>query len=205
MRSKKLNKLKVIGTSRPPAASITKALDSDPLVEHIHNRTANLFRTQQLWCSEAVLCVLNRGLGGELPNDLVVPLGAGFGEGIGGSGCTCGALSGGAMAIGLFCGAAGTGLHRSRNARTLSRQLHDHFKAQYGSTCCRILTKQVLRGSDGHFELCTELAAGAAALTATLILSIQPERRDRADWHYLRQEDSRVKARLKIVGDFLKR
>jgi C_GCAxxG_C_C family probable redox protein len=175
------------------------------LIDQIHNRTANLFRTRQLWCSEAVLCVLNRGLGGGLDDDLAWRRGAGLGDGIGGSGCTCGALTGGAMAIGLFCGAAGTGLHRSRSARALSRKLHDQFKARYGSTCCRILTKGLLRGSDGHFERCAEHSAGAAALAAALILEVQPQHLERADWDYLNQRDSRIKARLKIVGDFLGR
>jgi C_GCAxxG_C_C family probable redox protein len=175
------------------------------LIDQIHNRTANLFRTRQLWCSEAVLCVLNRGLGGGLDDDLALRLGSGLGEGIGGSGCTCGALAGGAVAIGLFCGAAGTGLHRSRNARALSRKLHDQFKARYGSTCCRILTKGLVQGSERHFERCAEHSAGAAALAATLILEAQPQHLKQADWGYLNQRDSRIKARLKIVGDFLGR
>jgi C_GCAxxG_C_C family probable redox protein len=80
---------------------------------------------RQLWCSEAVLSVLSRGLDGELPDDLALCLGSGPGESIGGSGCTCGAFAGGSVAIGLFYGTAGSGLHRSRSARELSRKLHD--------------------------------------------------------------------------------
>jgi C_GCAxxG_C_C family probable redox protein len=185
----------------PPA----KAPYEADLIDRIHHRTANLFRTRQLWCSEAVLSVLNRGLGGDLGDDLALRLGAGLGEGIGGSGCTCGALTGGAMAIGLFCGAAGSGLHRSRSARALSRNLHDQFKARYGSTCCRILTRGLVRGSDRHFERCAEHSAGAAALAAALIIKAQPQHLERADWDYLNQRDSRLKARLKIVGDLIGR
>jgi C_GCAxxG_C_C family probable redox protein len=187
------------------ASTTAKAMDKEHLVDRIRMRTANLFRTRQLWCSEAVLCVLNRGLGGDLSDDAALRLGAGLGEGIGGSGCTCGALTGGAMAIGLFCGTGGTGLHRSPRARTLSKRLHDQFKARYGSTCCRILTKSLIRGSEGHFDQCARHSAGAAAMAAALVLEIQPERLARADWEYLSQTDSRLKARLKIVGDLLKR
>lgn len=110
------------------ATPVAKAPTSDHLIDLIRKRTANLFKTRQLWCSEAVLSVLNRGLGCYLPHEVAIRLGAGLGEGSGGSGCTCRALTGGAMAIGLFCGAAGTGLRRSRSARSLSRKLHDRFK-----------------------------------------------------------------------------
>lgn len=177
---------------------------SDQLIDLIRKRTANLFGTQQLWCSEAVLSVLNRGLGGDLPHEVAIRLGAGLGEGIGGSGCTCGALTGGAMAIGLFCGAAGTGLHRSRSARSLSHNLHDQFKNRYGSTCCRVLTKGLVRGSEAHFEQCAKHSAYAAAIAAALILDVQPQRIAQADWAYLNQRDSHLKARLKIVGDFFR-
>lgn len=186
------------------ATPIAKAPTKDQLIDLIRKRTANLFRTHQLWCSEAVLSVLNRGLGGDLPNDLAIRLGSGLGEGLGGSGCTCGALTGGAMAIGLFCGAAGTGLHRSRSARSLTRKLHDQFKSCFGSTCCRVLTRGLVQGSDAHFDQCAEHSAQAAALAAALILEVQPERITQADLAYLNQKDSRLKARLKIVGDLFR-
>jgi C_GCAxxG_C_C family probable redox protein len=175
------------------------------LIERIGERAANLFRTRQLWCSEAVLSVVNRSLGGDLPDDLALRLGAGLGEGIGGSGCACGALTGGALAIGLFCGTAGTGLHRSRGARERSRRLHDWFKARYGSTCCRVLTKALVQGTEAHFDRCAEKVAGTAAMTAELILETQPDLLARADWDYLNQKDGRLKARLKMVGDLLGR
>jgi len=194
-----------------PASPTAEALNGDRqihqvrLIEQIGNRAANLFTTRQLWCSEAVLSVLNRGLGGDLPDALALRLGSGLGEGIGGSGCTCGALTGGAMAIGLFCGPAGRVLHGSRNARTLSRRLHDQFKARYGSTCCRVLARGVVQGSQAHFEKCAQQTADAASWAATLILETRPELLETADWDYLNQVDSRLKAGLKIIRDLLKR
>ena len=178
--------------------------DTEQVIELIRACTANLFRTRQLWCSEAVLSVLNRGLGGDLPNDMALRLCSGLGEGIGGSGCTCGALTGGVMAIGLFCGTPGTGLHRSRSARRRSRQLHDQFKALYGSTCCRVLTKPLVKGTAAHFDQCAEHTGSAAAMAAALILDHQPERIAKVDWAYLGQTDSRLMARLKIVRDMLR-
>lgn len=187
-----------------PAAPIAKGPTKGHLIDLIRERTANLFITRQLWCSEAVLSVLNHGLDGDLPEDLAMRLGAGLGEGFGGSGCTCGALTGGAMAIGLFCGSAGTGLNRSRSARRLSRNLHDQFKNDYGSTCCRVLTKDLVQGSEAHFKQCAEHSAQAAAIAATLIIEAQPERISRADWDYLKLRDTRLKAGLKIVGSLIK-
>ena len=177
---------------------------SDRLIDLIRKRTANLFKTRQLWCSAAVLSVLNRSLGGDLPDAVAIRLGAGLGEGIGGSGCTCGALTGGVMAIGLFCGTAGTGLHRSHCARTLSHNLHDQFKHSYGSTCCRVLTRGLVQGTKAHFEQCAELSAAAAAMAAAFIIDVQPERIAAADWDFLDQRDSYLKARLKVVGDLFK-
>lgn len=187
------------------ATQRAKGPTSDHLVDLIHKHAANVFITRQLWCSEAVLSVLNRGLGGDLPNELAIRLGAGLGEGFGGGGCTCGALTGGAIAIGLFCGTAGTGLHRSRSARSLSRRLHDGFKSSCGSTCCRVLTKGLVQGSGAHFEQCAKHSAQAAAQAATLILEVQPGRTAQADWHYLNQVDNPLKTRLKIVNEFLRR
>jgi C_GCAxxG_C_C family probable redox protein len=186
-----------------PAPNSQRLKNQVRLIEEIGERAANLFKTRQLWCSEAVLSVLNRSLGGDLPDALALRLGSGLGEGIGGGGCTCGALTGGAMAIGLFCGTAVAGLHRARGARECSRRLHDRFKARFGSTCCRVLTKTLIRGSDAHFDQCAKNVTGAATLAAELILEAQPGRLARADWEYLKQKDGHLKARLKIFGDLL--
>jgi len=70
----------------------------------IGQRAGNLFLTRQLWCSGAVLVVLNRVLNGDLTQDQAIRLAAGMGEGMGNAGCICGGLNGGALALGLFLG-----------------------------------------------------------------------------------------------------
>ena len=74
----------------------------EELQEIIRKRAFNLMFTGGMMCSEAVLSVLNQGLGGGLSPDLAMKVAAGFAEGIGGSGCTCGALTGGGDLLGSF-------------------------------------------------------------------------------------------------------
>jgi len=81
-----------------------------PANEHIEvarlvgKRAGNLFDTGQLLCSEALLVVMNRVLGGGMPDELAVRLASTLPRVIGESGCTCGALAAGALALGLFLG-----------------------------------------------------------------------------------------------------
>ncbi|MFO7554270.1 MAG: C-GCAxxG-C-C family protein [Desulfobacterales bacterium] len=84
--------------------------DIEALLHKIRLRTENLFMTRQLMCSEAVLTVLNRGLKGGLAPEIAVRITSGLAEGFEGSGCTCGALSAGVIALGLFLGRNGPGI-----------------------------------------------------------------------------------------------
>ena len=58
------------------------------------------------WCAESVLKAVNEVAGEPLPPD-AMRLTSGFCEGFGGSRCTCGALAGAVMAVGMFCGRLG--------------------------------------------------------------------------------------------------
>lgn len=156
----------------------------------IRLRTENIYRTRQLLCTEAVLTVINQGLRGDLPADLAVRLASGLPEGLSGSGCLCGALNGGALAIGLFLGRSGPGIHNNRNVRQATRDLHERFRERYGSTCCRILTRQVVYGSSAHFDHCAGLTGTAAELAAGIILEHRPELARNADLDYLNRKDS---------------
>jgi C_GCAxxG_C_C family probable redox protein len=122
-----------------------------------------------LYCAPAVLAVLNRRLGGGLDDDLVRRLTAGLPEGMG-SGCTCGALSGAQVALGLFLG--GRGFDRAMAAS--ARALHDAFKAAHGSTCCRVLTRKA-KGRREKKEHCAALTGHAAELACRLALKARPE------------------------------
>lgn len=80
-----------------------------------------------------------------------------FGGGIGESGCLCGAVSGGVMALGL----AG---RAERGGRLVAL-----FREQFSTTCCRGLSRGYPWLSREHKANCRRITVGAAALVATLL------------------------------------
>jgi len=164
------------------------------LINKIRQRTENLFMVRQLMCSEAVLTVLNQGLKGGLTPEIAVRITSGLPEGFGGSGCTCGALSAGIIALGLFLGRDGPGILNNRMVYTASRELHERFKTKFGSTCCRVLTKNI----------CVRHAGEVAEQTARIVLNHKSEQLDLADWTYLNQTDTKMHTRIKQLSNALR-
>jgi C_GCAxxG_C_C family probable redox protein len=175
--------------------------DIEALLNKIRIRTENLFMTNQLMCSEAVLRVLNQGLNGGLPSEIAVRLTSGLPEGFGGSGCTCGALSAGVIALGLFLGRNGPGILNNRRVYAASKELHDHFKNHFGATCCRVLTKNIELGTKRHFQLCADRAGEVAEKAARIILKQKPKALEQIDWIYLSRTDSKMRARIKRLAN----
>jgi C_GCAxxG_C_C family probable redox protein len=176
----------------------------ETMIHKIRQRAENLFMTGQLMCSEAVLTVLNQGLKGGLAPEIAVRITSGLPEGFGGSGCTCGALSAGIIALGLFLGRNGPGIMNNRKVYTASRELHERFKTKFGATCCRVLTKNIELGTKHHFEFCTRHAGEVSAQTGRIVLDHEPERLELADWDYLNQTDSKMSTRIKQFTNALR-
>ena len=88
---------------------------AEGLPETIRQRAFNLMSIGRMMCSEAVLSALNQGLCGGLSPDIAMKVASGFPEGIGGSGCTCGSLTGGVISLGLFLSDNTSG-HRPRQS-----------------------------------------------------------------------------------------
>ncbi len=170
----------------------------------VKERAGNLFATRQLWCSSAVLVALNQGLGGGLTRDMAIRLTAGLGEGLGGSGCLCGAVSGATLAIGLFLGKGRLSPAGDRTVLAATRKLHDRFRKAFGATCCRALTKDNRRGSREYYRVCTLQTATAAELATELILQQRPKLCQQVDWTYLHRKESQLEAGLKIVASMSK-
>jgi len=174
-----------------------------PLLDDIRSRAENLFLTRQLQCAEAVLTVLNQGLGGDLAPDMAIRLASALPEGLGRRGCLCGALNGGALALGLFLGRQGPGYRNGEVVRQTVAELHDQFKAAYKATCCRVLTKGLVYGSRQHFQHCAHLTGQSARMAAAIVLDRKPEMLESANWAYLQQNDHRVTAEIKkLFGTF---
>lgn len=177
---------------------------AETLVSKIRQRTENLFTTGQLMCSEAVLSVLNQGLKGGLSPEIAVRITSGLPEGFGRSGCTCGALSAGVIALGLFLGRNGPGILNNRKVYAASRDLHERFKTKFGATCCRVLTKNIEVGTKYHFRFCARHAGEVSEQAARIVLDHDPERLEMADWTYLNQTDSKMSARIKQLTNVLR-
>lgn len=177
--------------------------DHEKIIGLIHQRAHNLFATRQLMCSEAVLVVLNRAFDGGLSDELAIRLTSALPEGIGGSGCTCGALSGGVLAIGLFLGRERPG-QSGKKARKAAKELHNLFKNSFRSTCCRVLTKKVKDDSAAHFKQCAEFTGTAAAQAAGVIIQAKPELIRKVDIDYLERMDTRIGATVKNIANWVR-
>lgn len=145
--------------------------DHAELLEMVRGKAANLFETGEMLCAPAVLVTLNSAFKGGLRNGQAKALAAALPEGMGGAGCTCGALSGAQLALGLFLGDKASW----RKLAPKSRELHDLFKESFGSTCCRALSKKVRHDAKAHMAYCTKLTGEAAAQAAQIILAEKPE------------------------------
>lgn len=109
-------------------------------------------------CCEAVLAAANSVWNLDLDQDIMASA-LFFEEGMG-RGCTCGALVGMVIVSGIMERRFGHSL-----GRNLPKKLHDRFKEEFGSTCCRVIVKkrslrQRLKGK----AACIELTSRAAAL-----------------------------------------
>ncbi|MDD1730008.1 MAG: C-GCAxxG-C-C family protein, partial [Methanospirillum sp.] len=69
----------------------------------IREKAEEYYRSGQFYCSEAIVKAINDSFGLNYP-DSVIRLASGFPIGIGGAGCSCGAVTGGVMAIGMVFG-----------------------------------------------------------------------------------------------------
>ncbi len=180
-------------------------LETEAAARLIGRRAENLYRTRQLFCSEAVLYVINRALAGGLADEAAIGLGSSLAYGMGGAGCTCGALSGAQMALGLFLGRdrlAGPGV---KSAQAAGREMQARFQAGHGSSCCRVLSKKLEDDKKALFDHCAMLTGWAAAETARMILFARPELVERADPAFLTAKESKAGVGLRRLADLVRR
>ncbi len=113
-----------------------------------------LYRSGKMHCAEAVLAAVKNNFAPAV-DDGVVRLAAGFGGGSG-SGCLCGAVAGGTVALGLVL------QDDKKRVMALTRELHVWFREQYGATCCKVITQ---KGKGG----CAILTGNVAGKVAELL------------------------------------
>lgn len=103
-------------------------------------------------CAQAVL-----GATLDTRNSEMLAMAEPFGGGVGGSRCLCGAVSGGAMALGL------------KGRGHLAGRLVDAFRERNRVTCCSVLTRSFSWKSREHLANCRRLTGETAALVARLL------------------------------------
>lgn len=137
-------------------------------LEKIKTIAENYYRNGDFYCSEAIVKTIKDEFALPISDD-VIAMASGFPVGIGGSGCTCGAVAGGVMAIGLFFGRTQPKDTKVDKTMALSKELHDTFKDKHKCTCCRVLTKDMTLGSPEHMEQCIRFTGEVALDTAKII------------------------------------
>lgn len=154
------------------------------LLRSFQEEAEALFIKRQMHCSEAVFCTLNRQLGGGLSLETAMELSSVMADGLGGSGCMCGALNGGVLALGLFLGRQKPGRFGGTKGRKAVFSLHKGFKTRFGSTCCRVLSGNRKTAPGEHFAGCTQRTGFAAFLAGEIILNHRPELAENASLEY---------------------
>jgi C_GCAxxG_C_C family probable redox protein len=135
----------------------------------IRNLAEDYYRNGDFFCSEAIVKTIKDEF--QLPiSDDIIAAASGFPVGMGGSGCTCGAVSGGIMAIGLFFGRTEAKDEKVNKTMALANELHEIFKKRHKTLCCRILTKDMELGSPKHMEQCISLTGEVAEEVARIIV-----------------------------------
>lgn len=105
-------------------------------------------------CCQAVACAFSREVG--VDEQILFKAGEGFGAGMGGMECTCGAVSGAVLLAGMKNSSGDAASPTKGKTYQLSKAIVRDFEEKNGSVICKELkgveTKKVLRSCDGCIE-----------------------------------------------------
>lgn len=135
----------------------------------IKTTAEDYYRNRDFYCSEAIVKAIKDEF--ELPiSDDIIKMASGFPVGIGGSGCSCGAVVGGIMSLGLFFGRSEAKDRKVNKTMALSKELHNIFTNKHKYLCCKLLTKDMTLGSPDHLNQCVDFTGEVAEETAKIIV-----------------------------------
>lgn len=137
-------------------------------VSKIRSTAENYYKNGDFYCSESIIKTLKDEFKPEV-GDEVVALASGFPVGMGHAGCTCGAVVGSQMALGLIFGRQKAKGKEVEKTMELSKEIHDIFRKDNKTLCCRILTKDMKLGSKVHMDQCVRFTGDMAEATAKII------------------------------------
>lgn len=143
-------------------------MEKNAIIDLVRNKAEGYFQRGEFFCSEAVVHTINELLGWPYSED-VVRMASAFPIGMGKSGCLCGAVSGGAMALGMAYGRK-HGEAMNEKMFPIAKELHDYIKNLYGSTCCRVLVKNYEFASPERKAHCVKITGEVAAWVASKLL-----------------------------------
>lgn len=126
------------------------------------------------FCCEALMASIRDNFELDIPKE-VIGMASGMAVGAGRSGCMCGALNGGILALGLFFGRTeqnGPQDPKVIKCMELTKELHGWFQKENGknSVCCRVLTKGFDMGKGEHKEQCISYTGLCAGKVAEIII-----------------------------------
>lgn len=126
------------------------------------------------FCCEALMAAIRDNFELDVPRE-VIAMASGMAVGVGKSGCICGALNGGIMALGLFFGRTeqkGPGDPKVQRCMKLTSELHRWFVKANGkhSACCRVLTREFDMNKGEHKKQCIYFTGICAAKVAQIII-----------------------------------
>ena len=137
-------------------------------LERIRKIAEDYYRNGDFYCSEAVVKTIIDEFQIDVSED-VIKMASGFPVGMGGMGCTCGALTGGVMAIGLVSGRSQGKDPKVNKAMELSAKLYQTFCERHKVSCCKVLTRGMEKGSPEHMEQCIAFTGEMAYEAAKII------------------------------------
>jgi C_GCAxxG_C_C family probable redox protein len=143
-------------------------MKNNEVIASVRKQAEGYFQRGEFFCSEAVVHTINELLDCPFQED-IVKLASAFPIGLGKSGCLCGAVSGGAMALGMAYGRK-HGEPMNEKMFPISAALHDHIKELYKSTCCRVLVKGYEFASPERKAHCVQITGEVAAWIAEKLL-----------------------------------
>ncbi|WP_456079574.1 C-GCAxxG-C-C family protein, partial [Mogibacterium sp.] len=106
------------------------------------------------FCCEAVMEVIMDNFELDVPHE-IIKMASGMAIGVGKSGCICGALNGGVLAISMFFGRdeqRGPKDPEVVKCMSMTNELHDWFRENNtkNAACCRVLTREFDMSQGGH-------------------------------------------------------
>lgn len=133
------------------------------IYEEVCSRAEKYFK-EDYNCAQAVAMSNIEAFKGQTEG--IKQLAAGFGHGMS-AGCTCGAIAGGVLAIGLLLAAPDIkGFDKTISETTA--ELHKRFISEFGLTCCKGLRKKLSPFKNAH---CKKITVTTAAITLELLLA----------------------------------